>query len=61
MTTITFEIALILVLTIVNGVFAMSEVALLSARAQRPASTTCRAGRCTLTKHANNSEQGQAW
>jgi len=28
MTTIAFEIAIILVLTIVNGVFAMSEVAL---------------------------------
>ncbi len=35
MTTIAFEIAIILVLTIVNGVFAMSEVALLSARKGR--------------------------
>jgi putative hemolysin len=35
MTTIALEIAVIIVLTIVNGVFAMSEVALLSARRSR--------------------------
>lgn len=35
MTTITFEIAIIVVLTIINGVFSMSEVALLSVRTSR--------------------------
>jgi CBS domain containing-hemolysin-like protein len=35
MATISFEIAIIVVLTIINGVFAMSEVALLSVRRSR--------------------------
>ena len=35
MATIVLEIAVVIVLTIVNGVFAMSEVALLSARRSR--------------------------